>query len=133
MPAYDILAPVWDEFSVLFAPIAFERLSKLAPFTSFVDFGCGTGQLLAMVAEKHPEARLEGVDASRGMLDLARARKLRNVTWTHGPMRSGAQGTYDVAGCFHDSLNHMLTSDALTVSLRGVARSLRPGGRKSVV
>lgn len=38
-----------------------------------MDLGCGTGQLTAMLAERMPNARVEGVDASADMLGQAAA------------------------------------------------------------
>ncbi|MBU1672435.1 MAG: class I SAM-dependent methyltransferase [Actinobacteria bacterium] len=39
-----------------------------------LDLGCGTGNLLAVLADRFPAARLVGVDPSSGMLERCRAR-----------------------------------------------------------
>lgn len=44
-----------------------------ADVASIVDLGCGTGHLTAMLAERFPEARVLGVDASEEMIEVARA------------------------------------------------------------
>lgn len=41
-----------------------------------LDLACGSGQLLALMAERYPGVRLTGVDASADMLNLARERLL---------------------------------------------------------
>ena len=48
-----------------------EELGKM-PVQTVVDVGCGTGRLLRAVYARWPEARLIGVDASQGMIDVAR-------------------------------------------------------------
>jgi trans-aconitate 2-methyltransferase len=44
------------------------------------DLGCGTGELAAVLAARHPDARVHGLDSSADMLRRARARK-SDVDW----------------------------------------------------
>jgi trans-aconitate 2-methyltransferase len=44
------------------------------------DLGCGTGEQAAVLAARHPEARVYGLDSSAEMLERARARPAR-VAW----------------------------------------------------
>jgi trans-aconitate 2-methyltransferase len=44
------------------------------------DLGCGTGELAAVLAARHPQARVHGLDSSADMLRRARARK-SDVDW----------------------------------------------------
>ncbi|HEX8231735.1 MAG TPA: methyltransferase domain-containing protein [Caulobacteraceae bacterium] len=47
------------------------------------DLGCGTGEHAAVLAARHPSARVHGLDSSPEMLALARARSAR-VDWVEG-------------------------------------------------
>ena len=51
-----------------------ERLGS-HPFASILDLGCGTGNYTRLLHEKHPTARIKGVDLSAAMIEEAR-RKL---------------------------------------------------------
>jgi malonyl-CoA O-methyltransferase len=57
---------------------------------SALDLGCGTGELLALLAEKFPGIKLSGLDIARGMIEQARER-LRvypQIVWQTGDMES---------------------------------------------
>jgi S-adenosylmethionine-diacylgycerolhomoserine-N-methlytransferase len=47
------------------------------PVVLVLEIGCGTGRNLAVAARRWPDARLHGVDISREMLGMARARVAR--------------------------------------------------------
>jgi trans-aconitate 2-methyltransferase len=47
------------------------------------DLGCGTGEQAALLAARHPQAKVYGLDSSPEMLAKARARKSR-VNWVQG-------------------------------------------------
>ena len=47
------------------------------------DLGCGAGEQAALLAARHPQARVSGLDSSPQMLTAARARSSR-VTWVLG-------------------------------------------------
>ena len=61
------------------------RIGAEAP-RRVVDLGCGTGQLTAALAERWPDADVEGVDSSQAMLDAARSSGagLANLRFTLG-------------------------------------------------
>jgi trans-aconitate 2-methyltransferase len=54
---------------------ALELLARAAPREArrLYDVGCGEGRIARILAERWPEAQVVGVDASRAMLDAARA------------------------------------------------------------
>src|SRR5260370_28658366 len=78
---YAALAPVYDRWQALDGNRPFWELvlgqlepvlrRRRAPVTSFVDLGCGTGELLLAVRARHPDWRLAGVDSSPAMLAVA--------------------------------------------------------------
>ncbi|WP_369047250.1 trans-aconitate 2-methyltransferase [Sinomonas sp. P10A9] len=61
------------------------RIAASAP-RRVVDLGCGPGGLTASLADRWPEALIEGVDSSETMLDAARSRfgARQGLVFTHG-------------------------------------------------
>ena len=135
---YDAIAPIYDEWQSWrgmkpFARVAAARLEPLLDRETnaarragrddpaLIDLGCGTGTLLAEVRRTRPTWRLAGVDASAGMLAVARAKlaaakldvKLAgasDVTFarTHLGAPLPFSAAFDVCTAFYDTLNHLL-------------------------
>jgi SAM-dependent methyltransferase len=145
---YAALAPVYDRWQSFdgatpFAELALAQLEPLlgrhrpaAPVASFVDLGCGTGELLLAIRARHPDWRLCGVDASAAMLDVARAKpNAGTIAWRQRALeradrddRGDDGARFDAAGAFYDTLNHLPDSAALAKTFAAVARLLVPGG-----
>lgn len=72
---YDGLSTSWDETRPKYTAEVFGRvLSKIdRPDPSILDFGCGTGLLAKFLREKLPQAKIDGIDISRGMIKKAKA------------------------------------------------------------
>ena len=91
-----------------------------------LDVGCGTGQLLALLAKHLPGARVIGVDLAGGM--LAAARRLLGpdalLVQADGQRLPFAAKQFDLVVCSH-SFHHY--TDQLT-ALREMKRVLRDGG-----
>ena len=83
-----------------------DRIAKYLPAaTSVLEFGCGTGALLAGLAG---DLNLTGVDQSPEMLSYATARNLPHTTLVQADMTKFALDTrFDVAICMFDTLNHL--------------------------
>lgn len=98
------------------------------PFQSLLDLGTGTGQMLSLFAPYY--ARAVGVDLSRDMLMMARAKlekeKIANATVRHGTMLAPPveRGDYDVI-TMHQVLHYL---DDPSLAIREAARALRAGG-----
>jgi len=142
---YEALAPVYDEWQRAENPTPFSDAvaakleAALAPAGaassssaggSFIDFGCGTGTLLHELRRRYPRWRLVGIDATAGMLAVARAQpEAGGIDWTEGRLGQPIAGApFDAAGCFYDTLNHLPDVAALSRALRDIAACLRPGG-----
>jgi SAM-dependent methyltransferase len=104
---------------------------------SFLDVGCGTGTLLVTLGQAHPTWRLGGIDGSHRMLAEARrkaeraglAPSLAQVELPGTPAEVVAVGgSFDAAGAFFDTLNHLPDVAALEATFASVAATLVPGG-----
>lgn len=128
----------WNELRRLHVPEARveEEIQKLlgkAPFDSLLDLGTGTGRILELLADRY--RRGIGIDASRAMLAIARAR-LDEDGITHASVRQGDifnlpldRESFDLV-TVHQVL-HFLHDPAPAVA--EAARMLRPGGRMLIV
>jgi SAM-dependent methyltransferase len=135
---YRTLARVYDAWQARYGSFSDQVLDRVLSVLerqeqevgSVVDLGCGTGALLVALAARCPDWRLCGVDASPAMIQVAAAKPAASpILWRRGRLGDPVPGApYDAAGCFFNTLNHLLAPAELTRALRGIARSLRPGG-----
>jgi SAM-dependent methyltransferase len=146
---YDAIAPIYDEWQawrgmVPFARVAAARMELLLDREAdaaahagrddpaLIDLGCGTGTLLAEVRRARPTWRLAGVDASAGMLAVARAKLAGTGDVTFARAQLGAPlpfpAAFDVSTAFYDTLNHLLDTEALARTFAAAATVLRPRG-----
>ena len=128
----------WDETSALGLPAAAVEaaLLRLLPAGNLgraLDIGTGTGRLLELLAPRLSAGL--GVDASRAMLALARAR-LARPGFSHCAVRLADMYRLPLPdGGFDIVLMHMVLHHAEdpAAALAEAARVLRPGGRLVVV
>lgn len=137
---YDDLAPIYDAWQradgmTPFALVVYDKIDPLlsrgrTPPRSFLDLGCGTGELLLALRRSHPDWRLAGVDASQGMLAVAaQKRDAAGITWVQGDLEGPlpVAGPFDAAGAFYDTLNHVADLGGLARAFAAVASVLGPG------
>ncbi len=90
MPSWD--PDIYERFKVYRDRPALDLLLQipgdLDPKTIW-DLGCGTGEHAAVLARRHPGARVHGLDSSAEMLGRARAREAP-VTWVHADLTTFA-------------------------------------------
>lgn len=128
--SYDRIAPRWDEARTTFVLREREYLDTLlgglAVPGDVLDLGCGTGRPMAehVLARGH---RLTGIDQSKEMLALARAR-FPHARWVHGRIEEHRFGQPFDAAISWDSLFHVERVHHARV-FEGVYGCLRPGGR----
>ncbi len=98
-----------------------------------LDAGCGTGASTAALLAAAPEAEIVAVDASRGMLEAARAKSWPpSVRFVHCPIEE--LGEHGITGPFDGILAAYLLRNLVDPDsqLRAFARLLRPGGTLAV-
>ena len=99
--------------------------NEIATPKTFLDIGCGTGQLLHKAHALYPSAQLFGIDPAEGMVELARSR-LPSATIYLGTAESLplSDSSIDVV---LSSISFHHWSDQIA-ALREISRVLRPGG-----
>ena len=105
------------------------------PGHRILDVGCGTGTLAILVKRATPDARVTGLDADQGVLDIARrkaARERVEIDFVEGsatapPFPDGAFDRVVSSLVFHH-----LTGDDKAVALRRIRGILRRGGELHV-
>ncbi len=132
---YDSLAPRWDMLKEgIFGTIniAHEIAARAHSCDIAADFGCGTGELLPILAEKAPH--VIGIDRSPKMLEEARRRlkengrhiELRIGEIEHLPMRDGETEL----AVMNMVLHHLSEPQK---GIREAWRTIKPGGRCIIV
>lgn len=93
---------------------------------SLLDVACGTGEHLKILRPTFDV--VEGVDAERTMLEIARA-KLPDVVFTLADMRTFDLGrAFDAVTCLFSSVGYMPGTDDLNAAIARMAAHLAPGG-----
>lgn len=127
---FDRIAPDYDRlngFLTLRLDRRWRRIAmdaaRLQPGQRLVDVACGTGDFLALAAERR--IRAVGIDFSSGMLDAARRRGTGPLVRGDALSMPLATGCADAITCGFALRNFT----AIPPMLRESARVLRPGGR----
>src|SRR5215207_942476 len=105
------------------------RLVKPFAGTSLLDYGCGDGSFLAMIAEKFPVAVGADIDAKQNADCAARfATSLKHVSFVHtSTLRDPAHAArYRVVTCM-ETLEHV-TDQIMPIVLDDLRRCLAPDG-----
>jgi len=136
----DWLLPFYDVFVRLSGMKALQQAvvaeCRIAAGQRVLDVGCGTGSLVVMIKQAHPEALVTGIDPDPKALARAAGKR----------QRSGVEVTLDRGFAqelpYHDAsfervvssfMFHHLSVDAKRGMLREVLRVLVPGGELHLV
>lgn len=135
---FALMAESWDLERSLHVPeaaveAAITEAAKARPVATMLDLGTGTGRMLELLAPHY--ARGIGIDASREMLAIARA-KLNSPALAHGQVRLGDIGNLgeyaksaDLA-VLHQVLHYFDDPGRIIAEAE---TALRPGGRMIIV
>ncbi len=109
----------------------FDLLAMITPEPEMrvVDLGCGTGELTALLAERLPGARVEGIDASEEMLEQALPRATERVSFRRQDVRDvDDYGAYDLVFS-HAVLQWVPDNEGLVARMLA---QMRPGAQVAV-
>lgn len=83
------------------------KLLESKCFSSLLDLGCGTGELLYQIQQKYHSEWLVGIDISDKMLDIAKEKKIDKADFILGDTEylPFENDTFDVVIC-NDSFHH---------------------------
>ncbi|MBP9041426.1 MAG: class I SAM-dependent methyltransferase [Anaerolineaceae bacterium] len=95
-----------------------------------LDIACGEGSFAVSMAKKG--WNVTGIDQSEEMLRLARHRASQTkvkVDFINQDMRFiDFSSQFDIATCWFDSLNYLITNDDLQSAFNNISRALKPNG-----
>ncbi len=96
-------------------------------FTDVLDAGCGTGAVIALLAEKYPRKHYTGIDLSPKMIEVALAKNTKNTVFVCDDCENlpFEDNSFDVVTCSM-SFHHYPHPVEFFKSCK---RVLRPGGR----
>ncbi len=97
------------------------------PFADLLDCGCGTGPMLTLLHEKYPDKHYTGIDLTPKMIEVAKAKKMKNVDLVVGDCENlpFAENSFDAVIC-SESFHHYPDPHKF---FNSVYRVLRPNGR----
>ncbi len=129
MPSYQIFAKFYDA-SMGDSSAKIEHIQgwikQYHPYAkSLLELACGTGTILKGLGNEYT---LTGLDLSREMLDIAKA-KVPSAQLHHGDMANfELDRKFDVIICVFDSINHLKTLPEWQSMFQHVAGHLNPNG-----
>lgn len=96
-------------------------------FTDLLDCGCGSGPMISLLYEKDPTKNYTGLDITPRMIEVARQKNLKGVSWVVGDCENlpFEKGSFDAIIC-SNSFHHYPNPQAFFDSAK---RVLRVGGR----
>jgi len=115
-----------EEFHSLAFPIL-ERiwLPRVPPKAQILDVCCGTGYLAGLLMERGH--KVTGIDASSAMIEHARTHVPRAEFQVCDASAFRLPARFGAAVSTFDSLNHILSAEALESAFRNTAAALKPG------
>jgi len=106
--------------------------ARIEPGQRILDLGCGTGTLLILIKQAHPETEVVGLDGDPKILELAHAKAARaglTIRLDHGMCFELPYPDVSFDHVFSTLLFHHLTHESRLQTLVEVFRVLRPGGK----
>ncbi|MDO4961211.1 MAG: class I SAM-dependent methyltransferase [Eubacteriales bacterium] len=96
-------------------------------FTDLLDAGCGPAPLIRLLSEKYPDKHYTGIDLTPKMIEIARAKNMKNAEFIVGDCEKlpFEDGSFDAIVC-SESFHHYPNPGDF---FKSAARCLRSGGR----
>ena len=113
-----------------------EVARRIAPEASVLDFGCGPGSFLSVLAEVHPQAKVVGVDVASRQIEYARTTIAPKIPYGRGTFQvldseseklPFPDASFDVVTCI-EVIEHIHPYYALRMLLEA-RRVLKPEGK----
>lgn len=97
------------------------------PEGRLLDLGCGTGMLEMLLREAFPALRIEGVDPSTEMLDVAGQKQIPDVVFRQGTSQElRAEEVYDIITAIE--VHHFLQPEERKNVISNIFKALKEGG-----
>jgi SAM-dependent methyltransferase len=118
----------WNEefHSVAYPILESICLARVRPGARILDVCCGTGRLACLISARG--YRVTGIDRSAAMIGHARENAPAAEFHVCDAAQFDLPARFDAAVSTFDSLNHILSRDALEEVFRNIAAVLDPGG-----
>jgi len=126
---------------VIIFKVSFDTLTKIKnQFIKFaqvkadeklLDFGCGTGTLLMMLATLYPNNELQGVDIDENVLKIAQNKIIKNDMYVHLKKINGTNLPYEdnyFSKILSSLVIHHISSENKLIIFEELIRVLKPGG-----
>lgn len=115
---------IWPQEKLLFDRYALGGALRI------LDLGCGTGEITRRLADRYPQARIDGIDILEGNLHIARRDSADHADRLHYAVGDAfaldaGDASYDLVVCRH--LSQAVPDFGLVID--EISRVLRPGGR----
>lgn len=95
------------------------------------DLGCGTGELIKLLAEVHDDASFVGIDISKDMIEVAKkkCKKINECVLVTGDIRSyKLEKRANLITCMYDTINHLLNIGHWDATFKSAYEALKFGG-----
>ncbi len=128
--AYDRIS-MWPQFRLLRRMIA-GKLASHRPSGTLADIGCGPGYLAMLIAQKHPDLQVLGLDSAHEMIKAAESNASKRGLSGRLKFRQGDVGHLPLP---EESLDFALSTFSLhhwsdpSSGITEIHRVLRPGGQ----
>jgi ubiquinone/menaquinone biosynthesis C-methylase UbiE len=139
--SFDFLLPLYDPLVKLLGRNEqtrgeLVRRARIKPGHQVLDLGCGTGSLSVLIQQRHPDAKLTGLDPDPKALARATAKAARAGLTIRFEQGFGDALPFEGASLdrvLSSLVLHHLTRDEKLATFRDVRRALRPGGELHVL
>lgn len=125
--AFNRQAPTYDkdirgQHARSLYPVLLKKLSSI-PYSSALDLGCGTGEMIQLILKQDVNKKLTGIDLSEKMLEIAKEKLGNKATFILGDSEKlpFSENTFDVVFC-NDSFHHYPAPEKVLAEIQRVLK-----------